>query len=1296
MKKRTFNIEIFFDKNYMKCPDIQLVANDYNSVEFNFIFDREEGHKVFKLKKPDGKIWVKEIEDNKIVLVDTDENGKLTSLIEQPEKYEFEICLYDENSKLTASSTGHFRVRSEVVNVDNDTISKASELQILTQLIGQVDSVIENTNKTADYAKEQGDYAKEQAENIINASEEANNIISVFKNNINQYTQDFDNNVKKQTKDFNDNADNKINTYNENASNKLNDYNTNHANKLSEYNNNHDNKLSLFNSNYEEKKTLFDNNYQEKTELFNQNASSYQEKIEDNANKIKDVSNRLDLVKNDLYEIATETGDFIHLENSTSSEFKEIFIDGVIEQKTTKGNNLFDDSTVTSTIRGTFTDKILVTEALSDNYSNSGIVFPSLILNAGTYYISAKVKLVSGTANFNKMLMSNTVTTNITRPQLTNEYQTYVSSVTLTEDTSVTSLAIQLLTNNNNAVLNATDFMISRENVEYEPYTGGEPSPSPGYQQKVEIIEETFDLVSCNKNGIVNSDTVQSEEGIVSTDYEPYQESRLSITLPENEFVGKFNDTVKDRLRLAFDEKDGTYHLYLNKRIGKNVLDGHENWYIASLTSDFVEFNASVLNPSAYTGYAYAVSKYFSNNSNNRVLTANKIVSIRFPIIYHVNTIDDIKNWLSEHPMEVYYQLAEPYSLDLGSVDMPSAYYPVTNIYTTCPLQPKIEVSYYKEKTLENYVTFDDTAKVNKSGVVKLGVYGTNISEEGLLRSEVFDNGTYESQDSESFVSKGTLENIKDNYVSSSKPIKDINSSLDILIPKNKVKTEEDFIQIKDALPYKMFDLKIDGNFKQNTTKGYQLLQYPYQDTTKTVNGITFTDNGNGTITIDGTATEIASFSLLGSPIEANQKLIQGNYLSGGFNSNIVVRALNRSTEGYSYLGISSGNVVELDLSVHQTGYIEILISKGAIVNNLTIKPMLTNTLAAEYEPYTGGKPSPNSNYQQKIEVMENDISITNCNKNLIPENINKENGYLDNNGVIYVSTPNNEKTIDYLKVKENTVYTFSLIETNDDTSNGYWFGIGAYSGESESDFISMPFRKGSDKNSVTFTTPDKTKYIRVSGRYFAGATKMQLEKNEQATQYEQHLKKQADVNIPQNEFAAKFSNDIKDNFIYSSSNKHIYLEKNIGKIVLDGSEEGWIYDSDYNYFRNPNYVYNRIPKANQYQFCTHFQVKNVWLDFRDGNEDGLFFLQPDLYKICLRNAECKTVDELKAFLSQNNVEVYYQLAESYIVDLGEYDLVTFEGINNIEILSNLEPSGLEITYALDIKKYIDDRTETR
>lgn len=46
---------------------------------------------------------------------------------------------------------------------------------------------------------------------------------------------------------------------------------------------------------------------------------------------------------------------------------------------------------------------------------------------------------------------------------------------------------------------------------------------------------------------------------------------------------------------------------------------------------------------------------------------------------------------------------------------------------------------------------------------------------------------------------------------------------------------------------------------------GKNLLKYPYTSTTKTENGITFTDNGDGTVTINGTSTDRTDFTIIGT-----------------------------------------------------------------------------------------------------------------------------------------------------------------------------------------------------------------------------------------------------------------------------------------------------------------------------------------------------------------------------------------------------------------------------------------------
>jgi hypothetical protein len=61
---------------------------------------------------------------------------------------------------------------------------------------------------------------------------------------------------------------------------------------------------------------------------------------------------------------------------------------------------------------------------------------------------------------------------------------------------------------------------------------------------------------------------------------------------------------------------------------------------------------------------------------------------------------------------------------------------------------------------------------------------------------------------------------------------------------------------------------------------GKNLLPYHYTETTKTTNGISFTDNGDGTVTVNGTATATTTFNLgNGIPLIGGKTYIMNNYM---------------------------------------------------------------------------------------------------------------------------------------------------------------------------------------------------------------------------------------------------------------------------------------------------------------------------------------------------------------------------------------------------------------------------------
>lgn len=152
------------------------------------------------------------------------------------------------------------------------------------------------------------------------------------------------------------------------------------------------------------------------------------------------------------------------------------------------------------------------------------------------------------------------------------------------------------------------------------------------------------------------------------------------------------------------------------------------------------------------------------------------------------------------------------------------------------------------------------------------------------------------------------------------------------------------------------------------TVSGKNLISYPYSMATKTANGITFTDNGDGTVTANGTATAAAVFVCkyynAKTPIVPDKKIY---FLSGcpegGRTSasvwNYRINAMTYKEDSYvgGYSDFGDGKTVDLRNVDFDTLQIQILINNGASVDNLVFKPQLElGEAATDFEPYTAPK----------------------------------------------------------------------------------------------------------------------------------------------------------------------------------------------------------------------------------------------------------------------------------------------------------------------------------------------------
>ena len=146
-----------------------------------------------------------------------------------------------------------------------------------------------------------------------------------------------------------------------------------------------------------------------------------------------------------------------------------------------------------------------------------------------------------------------------------------------------------------------------------------------------------------------------------------------------------------------------------------------------------------------------------------------------------------------------------------------------------------------------------------------------------------------------------------------------------------------------------------DGNgdiiSRRRTVRGKNWIPYPYFDTTKTYKGITFTDNGDGSVTANGTATENSTFYFY----KPNGTLPTATYTYSGNPAGATVNialacSYIKPDDTVGYLSFATTSTVTPDKRLN-TMYI--YISSGTTVNNLVFRPQLElGSTATAYEPY--------------------------------------------------------------------------------------------------------------------------------------------------------------------------------------------------------------------------------------------------------------------------------------------------------------------------------------------------------
>ena len=141
------------------------------------------------------------------------------------------------------------------------------------------------------------------------------------------------------------------------------------------------------------------------------------------------------------------------------------------------------------------------------------------------------------------------------------------------------------------------------------------------------------------------------------------------------------------------------------------------------------------------------------------------------------------------------------------------------------------------------------------------------------------------------------------------------------------------------------------------TTCGKNLIPYPYYHSDMTVHGVTISDNGDGSITVNGTATDNVVF-YFAVRTTGKMNLPSGEYFVSGCPKNSDLRidiSYTNDSGTASELARDSGNGAGFTMPYSAPLSVGLVLFSGKTYNHITVRPQLERgDNATEYKPYSG------------------------------------------------------------------------------------------------------------------------------------------------------------------------------------------------------------------------------------------------------------------------------------------------------------------------------------------------------
>lgn len=508
-----------------------------------------------------------------------------------------------------------------------------------------------------------------------------------------------------------------------------------------------------------------------------------------------------------------------------------------------------------------------------------------------------------------------------------------------------------------------------------------------------------------------------------------------------------------------------------------------------------------------------------------------------------------------------------------------------------------------------------------------------------------------------------------------------------------KVTTEDGYAQINDSSNRRLNNMIIRGNSEQIQTTGKNLLLIYKQ--TQTVNGITLTyDNDNKVIIANGTATSWTNIAL---GVFDFKKGITYKFV-GCPKGGSVDTLYHIEPNGGLFFDIGNGATYTPSEDKLNT-LIYFVVTKGVVLNNLVIKPMITTDLNVtydDYEPYTGGKPSPSPEYPQEIKAV-NELSGVMSGKNLLkPHGSYPRTGYgitfnLMNDG-IHVNG----------KCTASSWYTFIY----SDTLQAGTYYINGIKGASNSRYQVVLYKNDViigyiTTNNFKLVLKEKAK-IKLSLYVYPGYGTF----NDLVLPY-MICRNENDLYLYTPYQGQSLLNYTLQNPLYKLSDVYDYIDfnrgkivRNIGVITFDGSDDEDIRLSPPDGSRRV-YLYTfrnsilSIENINPYCKSNMFKFTNLWTDGIMSYNHLFYASDTNIY---ISYNEITSLNDFKTWLQANPITVYYQLAIPTEEDIPAEllsqlkELQTYVTTTNVMFEASDVYPIVDLEYIADTKTYIDNK----